>query len=116
MAKKALSYLLLLLMVFQSLEAMADVHPTDHAGSAAYAYNHTQDSASAFPTKPDPHPDQHLTIDPLSDCHHHSCHFHVYLFSSLAPITASPEQLLASEYASAFPEALPASLYRPPIV
>ena len=114
-----MSYLLLLLIVFQSLEAMADVHPTDHVGLESHSHSHleshSEPSSTELPTKSSTSSDQNLPIDPLADCHHHSCHFHIYLFSNLTQINELHKRLLPNDYPSVFPEAPASTLYRPPI-
>lgn len=119
MIRKALSYLLLLLIVFQSLEAMADVHPTDHIGAESHSYSYLESqpehSSPELTTKSSTSSDQNLPIDPLTDCHHHSCHFHIYLFNDLTQINELHKRVLTNDYPSVFPEAPASTLYRPPI-
>lgn len=118
MNRKALSYLLLVLIALQSLTAMADVHPIDYSDSTPFSSDYTDGSSLGMlvdsSTVTDP-ADQNAPPDDLFHCHHHGCHCHVYLSSHLPQSDYLHKQSLHNDYHAVIPVAPSSSLYRPPI-
>jgi len=118
MNRKALSYLLLVLIALQSVTAVADVHPLGSLDSTSFSSANTDGSSSGMldsSTITDP-ADQNTPPDDLFHCHHHGCHCHVYLSSHLTQSDALHKYLLMhNDYHATIPVAPSPSLYRPPI-
>ena len=117
MSRKALSYLLLLLIALQSVTAMADVHPINYSDTAPYSSDFIDGSSSGVldsSTATDP-TDQNMSTDCLFHCHHHGCHCHVYLSGNLTHPNFLHKHSLDNDSQALIPEAPSSSLYRPPI-
>jgi hypothetical protein len=117
MNRKALSYLLLVLIALQSLTAMADVHPIDYSDAAPFSSDSAPGSSSGMlenSTVTDP-TEQNTPADGLFHCHHHNCHCHVYLSNHLSQSVYLHKQSLRNDYHAVIPVAPSSSLYRPPI-
>ncbi|AMO68341.1 hypothetical protein DOK_05058 [gamma proteobacterium BDW918] len=120
MHKKALSYILLVLIALQSLTTMADVHPINHADTVHFSGDEAHSNASekgedsgqetTAPSQLD------LTADGLSHCHHHGCLGHFYLSGKLAEPDFLQHNQFHSHYHASIPTAPFSLLYRPPIV
>ncbi|MCS6116974.1 hypothetical protein G3485_22530 [Shewanella baltica] len=119
MSRKALSYLLLVLISLQSVTAMADMHPIDYLSTSFTPnFSYSYGSSPGMPegsTVTDP-TEQNTPPDSLFHCHHHGCHCHVYLSSHLTQSDFLPKPSLHNDYHAIIPEAPTSSLYRPPIV
>ncbi|MEQ3693008.1 MAG: hypothetical protein ABNH16_06205 [Thalassolituus sp.] len=112
MSRKALSYLLLLLIALQSVTAMADVHPINYSDTAPYSSDFIDGSSSGVldsSTATDP-TDQNMSTDCLFHCHHH-----VYLSGNLTHPNFLHKHSLHNDSQALIPEAPSSSLYRPPI-
>ena len=114
MSRKALSYLLLVLIALQSVTAMADVHPLDYSDTAPYSSDGSSSAMLDSSTVIDP-ADQNTAPDDLFYCHHHGCHCHVYLSGNLTHPNFLHKHSLHNDSQALIPEAPSSSLYRPPI-
>ena len=115
MNRKALSYLLLVLIVLQSLTAMADVHPIDYSDTAPFSTDSSEGSLSGMLQDATDPTNQNAPTDGLFHCHHHGCHGHVYLSGNLTHSVFLHKHSLHKDYHALIPEAPSSSLYRPPI-
>lgn len=116
MSRKALSYLLLVMIALQSVVAMADVHPVDYADTATYSSMYTDGASSEIlhsSTATDL-VDQKNAADEFH-CHHAGCHCHVYLSGNLAYLKFLQIHSMHNDYRAFTPEAPSSPLYRPPI-
>jgi hypothetical protein len=116
MNRKALSYLLLVLIALQSVTAMADVHPVDYSDSVQFSSDFTDGSSSGILDSSIADPaEQNTPPDDLFHCHHHGCHCHVYLSGNLTHSNFLHKLSLHNDYHAIIPEAPSSSLCRPPI-
>ena len=120
MNRKALTYLLLVLIAWQSVTAVADVHPIEHSDehseSAPFPSEFIGDSSAGLlgnPATTDP-ADQLPSFDELFHCHHHGCHCHVYLAGRPTASDFIHKHSLHNDYQALIPTAPSGSLYRPP--
>jgi len=116
MNRKALTYLLLVLIAWQSMTAVADVHPIDHSESAPFSTEFIGNSLVGLldsPAATDP-ADQLPSFDELFHCHHHGCHCHVYMAGGLTLSDFAHKHSLHNNYQASMPTAPSSSLYRPP--
>jgi hypothetical protein len=117
MNRKALSYLLFVLIALQSLTAVVDVHPIDYSDAASHSTDYTADSSSEIlenSTVSDP-TDENTSADCLFHCHHHGCHCHFYLSGNLTQSDFLHKHQLYNDYHAIIPVVPSSSLYRPPI-
>jgi hypothetical protein len=117
MNRKALSYLLLVLIALQSLAAVVDVHPVYYSDAAPNFSDYAEDASTRML--------ESSTVTDLTDrsaptdgpfhCHNHGCHHLVFLSGNLTQSVFLRKHQLHNYNHAISPLAPSSSLYRPPI-
>lgn len=113
MNKKVLTYIMLLMVAWQSLTAMVDLHPHGDSESNHVSLLFVDKYADFGEHSPDSSQRQSVTADDLFHCHHNGCHF--YMANQLDWYISELIESLQLDAALLHPESLVYIPYRPPI-